>query len=69
VIVADFSKPAPLLTQASDDAKPGQPATINKDDIAFVYGSRWRQRYFKKVDDDYFLFSGTSRTSSGGNTL
>ena len=26
-----------------------------KDDIAFVYGSKWKQRYFKKVGDDYFV--------------
>ena len=28
--------------------------TFSKDDIAFVYGSKWKQRYFKKVGDDYF---------------
>src|ERR1700687_508452 len=28
--------------------------TFNKDEIAFVYGSKWKQRYFKKVGDDYF---------------
>jgi predicted CXXCH cytochrome family protein len=27
---------------------------FTKDDVAFVYGSRWKQRYFKKVGDDYF---------------
>ncbi len=25
-------------------------------DIAFVYGSKWKQRYFKKVGDDYFPY-------------
>jgi predicted CXXCH cytochrome family protein len=40
-IIPDFSKPDPLLT-------------FTKDDIAFVYGSLWKQRYFKKVGDDYF---------------
>jgi predicted CXXCH cytochrome family protein len=40
-ITPDFSKPDPLLT-------------FTRDDIAFVYGSRWKQRYFKKVGDDYF---------------
>jgi mono/diheme cytochrome c family protein len=40
-IIPDFSKPDPLLT-------------FTKDDIAFVYGSRWKQRYFKKVGNDYF---------------
>jgi predicted CXXCH cytochrome family protein len=40
-IIPDFSKPDPLLT-------------FTKDDIAFVYGSRWKQRYFAKIGDDYF---------------
>jgi predicted CXXCH cytochrome family protein len=40
-ILPDLSKPDPLLT-------------FKKDDIAFVYGSKWKQRYFKKVGDDYF---------------
>jgi predicted CXXCH cytochrome family protein len=26
------------------------------DDIALVYGSKWKQRYFKKVGDDYYVF-------------
>jgi len=41
VIIPDFSKKDPLLT-------------FTKDDIAFVYGSKWKQRYFTKVGDDYF---------------
>src|SRR5882724_8931991 len=40
-ILPDLSKPDPLLH-------------FGKDDIAFVYGSRWKQRYFKKIGDDYF---------------
>jgi predicted CXXCH cytochrome family protein len=40
-IIPDLSKPDPLLT-------------FSKEDIAFVYGSKWKQRYFKKVGDDYF---------------
>ena len=40
-IIPDFSKFDPLLT-------------FSKDDIAFVYGSRWKQRYFTKIGDDYF---------------
>ena len=39
--IPDFSKPDPLLT-------------FTKDDVAFIYGSAWKQRYFKKVGDDYF---------------
>ena len=41
VILPDFSKPDPLLTFTTAD-------------VAFVYGSKWKQRYFKKVGDDYF---------------
>ena len=40
-ITPDLTKADPLLT-------------FGKDDIAFVYGSKWKQRYFKKVGDDYF---------------
>jgi predicted CXXCH cytochrome family protein len=40
-IIPDFSKPDPLVT-------------FTKADIAFVYGSKWKQRYFTKVGDDYF---------------
>lgn len=40
-IIPDLSKPDPLVT-------------FTKDDIAFTYGSKWKQRYFKKVGDDYF---------------
>ncbi len=39
----DFSKPDPLLT-------------FTKDDVSLIYGSRWKQRYFKQVGDDYFVF-------------
>ena len=28
--------------------------TFAKDEIALVYGSKWKQRYFKKVGGDYF---------------
>lgn len=40
-IIPDLSKSDPLVT-------------FTKDDIAFTYGSKWKQRYFKKVGDDYF---------------
>jgi predicted CXXCH cytochrome family protein len=29
-------------------------AKFTKDDVAFVYGSIWKQRYFTKIGDDYF---------------
>ncbi len=41
-VVADFSKPNQLVT-------------FTVDDVALVYGSRWKQRYFKKVGEDYFV--------------
>ncbi|WP_042726238.1 c-type cytochrome [Chthoniobacter flavus] len=38
------------------DLKSGDPLiTFTVDDIAFVYGSKWKQRYFKKVGDDYYV--------------
>ena len=40
-VLPDFSKPDPLLT-------------FRLSDVAFVYGSKWKQRYFQKVGDDYF---------------
>ena len=40
-ILPDFSKADPLLT-------------FKKEDVAFTYGSKWKQRYFKQVGDDYF---------------
>ena len=42
-IIPDLSKPDPLVT-------------FKKDDIALVYGSKWKQRYFTKVGNDYFPF-------------
>jgi predicted CXXCH cytochrome family protein len=41
VIIPDLSKPNPLVK-------------FTKDDIAFVYGSKWKQRYFTKKGDDYY---------------
>ncbi|MEO8630018.1 MAG: c-type cytochrome [Betaproteobacteria bacterium] len=35
--------------------KPDPLVTFGKDEIALVYGSRWKQRYFKKVGDDYYV--------------
>ena len=40
-ILPDFTKTDPLRT-----------FTLN--DVALTYGSKWKQRYFKKVGDDYF---------------
>jgi predicted CXXCH cytochrome family protein len=43
VTIPDFSKPDPLLT-------------FKKEDIAFVYGSKWKQRYFTKIGNDYYVY-------------
>ena len=40
-VLPDFSKPDPLLT-------------FSIKDVAFIYGSKWKQRYFQKVGDDYY---------------
>jgi predicted CXXCH cytochrome family protein len=42
-IVGDFETPNPLVT-------------FRKEDVAFTYGSKWKQRYFTKIGDDYFVF-------------
>ena len=40
-VLPDFNTPDPLRT-------------FSLNDVALVYGSKWKQRYFKKVGDDYF---------------
>ena len=42
-ILGDFSQPNPLVT-------------FKPSDVAFVYGSKWKQRYFTRRGDDYFVF-------------
>jgi predicted CXXCH cytochrome family protein len=41
-VLGDFSKPDPLVT-------------FKLEDVAFIYGSKWKQRYFIKRGDDYFV--------------
>lgn len=51
-VVAD---PAEHPDAILPDLNSGNPLiTFKKEDIAFVYGSRWKQRYFQRVGDDYF---------------
>ena len=42
---------------------------FSKDQVAFVYGSIWKQRYFTKIGDDYlrYPFNGKSETRNGAN--
>lgn len=42
-IVADFDTDNPLVT-------------FRPDDVAFTYGSKWKQRYFTRIGDDLFVF-------------
>ena len=42
-VSGNFSRPDPLVK-------------FSIQDVALLYGSRWKQRYFKKVGDDYFIF-------------
>jgi hypothetical protein len=44
VIIPDLTMPDPLVT-------------FTREDVAFVYGSKRKQRYFQKVGDDYFPHS------------
>ena len=41
-IVADFATPNPLVT-------------FKPEDVDFTYGSKWKQRYWKKQGDDYYV--------------
>jgi predicted CXXCH cytochrome family protein len=41
-VLGDFSTPNPLVS-------------FDLDDVAFTYGSKWKQRYFTRVGDDYFV--------------
>lgn len=43
VVLPDFSKADPLLT-------------FKIADVALVYGSKWKQRYFTKIGNDYYPF-------------
>src|ERR1700722_21019663 len=38
-----------------DFAKPDPVRTFDLSQVAFVYGSRWKQRYFAKQGDDYYV--------------
>ncbi len=38
-----------------DLSKPDALVNFTKEDIALVYGSLWKQRYFKRIGDDYFV--------------
>jgi predicted CXXCH cytochrome family protein len=42
-IIPDLSIPNPLVT-------------FKAADVAFVYGSKWKQRYFRRIGDDYYAF-------------
>ena len=42
-VLGDFSTPNPLVT-------------FKKEEVAFIYGTKWKQRYFTKRGDDYFVF-------------
>ena len=42
-ILADFEIDDPLVT-------------FDRDDVVFTYGSKWKQRYFTKIGDDYYVF-------------
>ena len=42
-VAGDFSKPNPLVT-------------FKVSDVAFIYGDKWKQRYFYKRGNDYFVY-------------
>ncbi|HEY1552882.1 MAG TPA: cytochrome c3 family protein [Kofleriaceae bacterium] len=52
-VIPDFTKPDPLLT-------------FTLADVALVYGSRWKQRYFKRVGNDYAPLPAQWDVTHGG---
>lgn len=42
-ILGDFSTPNDLVA-------------FTREDVVFTYGSKWKQRYLTRIDDDYFVF-------------
>ena len=57
VILGDFTIDDPLVT-------------FTPEDVVFTYGSKWKQRYYTRIGDDYFIFPAqwTCRTGSGAAT-
>lgn len=53
----------PDLTKADPLVK------FRTDDIAFVYGNKWKQRYFTKKGDDFYPLPAVGRYSSDLATL
>ncbi|MDE0828306.1 MAG: multiheme c-type cytochrome [Vicinamibacterales bacterium] len=43
VILGDFAANDPLVT-------------FTPEDVVFTYGSKWKQRYYTQIGDDYFIF-------------
>jgi len=58
-IIPDLSKADPNIVK------------FHKDDIALVYGSLWKQRYFTKIGNDYYVEPAQwmSKIASGGHFL
>jgi len=52
VVIPDFGKPDPVRTFAIGD-------------VAFVYGGKFKQRYFRKSGDDYFPLPATWDVTNG----
>lgn len=51
-VLGDFSKPNPLVT-------------FKLSDVAFIYGSKWKQRYFYKRGNDYFMYPAQWDVTNG----
>ncbi|SVB17324.1 uncharacterized protein METZ01_LOCUS170178, partial [marine metagenome] len=43
VVLGDFTNPNPLVT-------------FELTDVAFTYGSKWKQRYFTRIGNEFFVF-------------
>ena len=53
VIVDPAERPDVVL---GDFSTPNNLVTFSLEDVAFTYGSKWKQRYFTQVGGDYYVF-------------
>lgn len=52
VVVDPAVRPGAVL---GDFSTPNSLVTFDLDDIAFTYGSKWKQRYFTRLGDDFYV--------------
>ena len=49
------SEATPERRSSAISPQPNPLVTFKPEDVAFTYGAKWKQRYWKKQGDDYFV--------------